>query len=65
MARMNLVANIEALSTKNGDEIEFRRQKSEFFTPKWRRGRVSSSKLKLAQPKTVTRSSLVAKIEHF
>jgi len=29
---MNLVANIEALSTKNGDEIESRRQKWDFLT---------------------------------
>ncbi|NWN96010.1 MAG: hypothetical protein HLX45_00345 [Bacillus sp. (in: Bacteria)] len=62
---MNLVANIEALSTKNGDEIESRRQKSEFFTPKWRRERASSSKLKLAHTKMVTRTGLVAKNKHF
>jgi hypothetical protein len=32
--RTSLVVKIEAFSTKNGDEIGFRRQKSEFFTPK-------------------------------
>ncbi|WP_346200435.1 hypothetical protein NSQ96_01915 [Caldifermentibacillus hisashii] len=42
--RTSLVVKIEAFSTKNDDENESRRQKSEFFTPKWRRGRVSSSK---------------------
>jgi len=61
VARKNLVANIEAFSTKNGDEIGARRQNWAFLDQKRRRERVSSSKKWVFYPKTVTRTSLVVK----
>jgi len=65
VTRLSLVAKIERFSLQNDDEIEFRRQNCGVFTSKWRRERVSSSKLCSFHFKMVTRLSLVAKIERF
>jgi hypothetical protein len=59
--RIGFVAKIERFSLQNDDEIEFRRQNCGVFTSKWRRERVSSSKLCSFHFKMVTRLSLVAK----
>ncbi|WP_368975460.1 hypothetical protein NST61_02600 [Caldifermentibacillus hisashii] len=63
--RTGLVVKIEAFSTKNGDEIGFRRQKLDFLGQKWRRERASSPKTSISQPKVVTRLGFVAKNKHF
>ncbi|WP_368993639.1 hypothetical protein NSQ45_02055 [Caldifermentibacillus hisashii] len=65
VTRTSLVVKIEASQTKSGDENGPRRQKSEFFTPKWRRERASSPKTSISHPKVVTRLGFVAKIKLF
>ena len=59
--RTRLVAKKWGFLAQNGDEIWFRRQKMGFSASKWRRERVSSSKLRFFQLKMATRTRLVAK----
>ncbi|WP_368985731.1 hypothetical protein NST54_16585 [Caldifermentibacillus hisashii] len=59
--RTGFVVKIVQFSLQNGDEIESRRQNRVFFTSKWRRERVSSSKSGVFHLKMVTRMDLVAK----
>ncbi|WP_269920006.1 hypothetical protein [Caldifermentibacillus hisashii] len=65
VTRTDLVAKIEAFSPQNSDENESRRQKRAFLTEKWRRKRVSSSKMTISHRKMVTRTDLVAKNMRF
>jgi len=62
--RKRLVAKIVLFSPQNGDENGFRRQKTAFLAPNWRRDWVSSSKLSVFHLKMVTRKRLVAKKQH-
>jgi hypothetical protein len=61
VTRLRLVVKKGHFSFKNSDEIEARRQNRAFFTSKWRRERVSSSKLGIFHFKMATRLRLVAK----
>ncbi|MED4850750.1 hypothetical protein P9386_02530 [Caldifermentibacillus hisashii] len=63
--KTRLIAKNKRFSLKNGDENKSRRQKQAFFNQKWRRKRVSSSKMTISHRKMVTRTDLVAKIEAF
>ncbi|MEK0290822.1 hypothetical protein P5F77_10150 [Caldifermentibacillus hisashii] len=65
VTRTGLVVKKQHFSPQIGDENTFRRQKLAFFSPKWRRDSVSSSKLSVFYLKLVTRFGLVAKNEHF
>ncbi|MEK0290823.1 hypothetical protein P5F77_10155 [Caldifermentibacillus hisashii] len=58
---MPFVVKIERFSPQNGDENGFRRQKTAFLSPNWRRDWVSSSKLSVFYLKMVTRTGLVVK----
>ena len=62
---MGLVVKNKRFSTKSGDENEAHRQKRAFLTEKWRRKRVSSSKMTISHRKMVTRTDLVAKNMRF
>ncbi|MCB7071659.1 hypothetical protein LIZ76_17265 [Caldibacillus sp. 210928-DFI.2.22] len=59
--RLRLVVKKWRFPAQNGDENESRRQNSAFSNSKWRRERVSSSKLRFSQLKMVTRFSFVVK----
>ncbi|WP_152617982.1 hypothetical protein NSS89_14450 [Caldifermentibacillus hisashii] len=59
--RIGFVAKKWGFPAQNGDENESRRQNSAFSNSKWRRERVSSSKLRFSQLKMVTRFSFVVK----
>jgi hypothetical protein len=61
VTRIGLVAKKWGFPAQNGDENRFRRQKMGFSASKWRRERVSSSKLRFFQLKMVTRIGFVAK----
>jgi len=65
VTRTSLVVKIDRFTPKIGDENESRRQNWMFSTSKWRRERVSSSKLSVPCLKLVTRTSLVVKIDRF
>jgi hypothetical protein len=61
VTRFGLVVKKQHFSPQIGDENTFRRQKLAFFSPKWRRDSVSSSKLSVFHLKMVTRMGLVVK----
>ncbi|WP_346207516.1 hypothetical protein NSS91_14785 [Caldifermentibacillus hisashii] len=61
VTRFGFVVKKWGFLAQNGDEIWFRRQKMGFSASKWRRERVSSSKLRFFQLKMATRTRLVAK----
>ncbi|WP_270578320.1 hypothetical protein [Caldibacillus thermoamylovorans] len=63
--RTSFVVKIVQFSLQNDDEIEFRRQNCAVFTSKWRRERVSSSKLCSFHLKMATRIGFVVKIGCF
>ncbi|WP_368993603.1 hypothetical protein NSQ45_01290 [Caldifermentibacillus hisashii] len=63
--RIRFVVKIGRFLPQNGDENGFRRQKTVFLSPNWRRDWVSSSKLSVFYLKLVTRFGLVVKIECF
>jgi hypothetical protein len=65
VTRLRLVSKNRLSSPKNGDEIAFRRQKSDFIASKWRREFGSSAKLSVHRLKRVTRTDLVFKKQHF
>ncbi|WP_363550935.1 hypothetical protein [Caldifermentibacillus hisashii] len=60
-----LVGKYECSAPKNIGEIGFRRQNWPFFTSKWRREPISSSKLTISHPKMVTRMGFVVNIGRF
>ncbi|MED4850430.1 hypothetical protein P9386_00875 [Caldifermentibacillus hisashii] len=59
--RTGLVAKKQHFSPQIGDENTFRRQKLAFFSSKWRRERLSSSKLVVFSLKMATRKRFVVK----
>jgi len=63
--RTSLVVKIEAFSTQNGDEKGSRRQNWAFLDQKRWRERISSPKLSIPRPKTVTRLGFATKIKLF
>ncbi|WP_346206951.1 hypothetical protein NSS89_03425 [Caldifermentibacillus hisashii] len=65
VTRTDLVAKNMLFPPKNGDENRARRQKQAFLYQKWRRKRVSSSKMTISHRKMVTRTDLVAKNMRF
>ncbi|MEG6533116.1 hypothetical protein V6C20_06080 [Caldibacillus thermoamylovorans] len=65
VTRTDLVAKNMRFPPKNGDENRARRQKQAFLYQKWRRKRVSSSKMTISHRKMVTRTDLVAKNMRF